>query len=234
MHRETIAIIFKKVIIYFWLLIFLMTIFIIAVNYYVLSFSKSDYYYNVEWLDENYVGLVFWASVIWNNTPSDILRDRLKVAYKAYETNKIEKIIVSWDNSHSSYNEPVAMQKFLIELWVDEDDIYLDYAWFDTYDSLYRAREIFGVKKIVLFTQDFHLKRAMYISQKLGIKTLWVETNLQKYLNEDYNNRREVLARIKAFLEVEIFEPEPKYLWEKIEIITDEKIQDAKNKIINK
>ena len=211
-----------------------MTIFIVVINLYVLSFSKIDYYYNVDWLDENYVGLVFWASVIWNNTPSDILRDRLKVAYNAYESGKIEKIIVSWDNSHSSYNEPIAMQKFLIEMWVDEDDIYLDYAWFDTYDSLYRAREIFGVKRIVLFTQDFHLKRAMYISNKLGIETLWVETNLQKYLNENYNNRREVLARIKAFLEVDIFEAKPKFLGEKIEIITDEKIQNAKDKIINK
>jgi SanA protein len=223
----------KRKICYFWLFISLIVVFIIAVNYYVLSFSKINYYYDVDWLESNYAWLVFWASVIWNDTPSDILKDRLKVAYKAYELWKIEKIIVSWDNSHTSYNEPVAMQKYLIDLWVDEDDIYLDYAWFDTYDSIYRAREIFGVNKIVLFTQDFHLKRAMYISHKLWIETLWVETNLQKYKGEEYNNRREIFARIKAFLEVEIFNSKPKYLWDKIEIITDEKIQDAKNQIIN-
>ena len=222
----------KKKIAYWFLILFIVVTIIVAINFHVLNYSKINYYYDVEWLEKNYVWLVFWASVYQNWTPSDILKDRLKVAYKAYSLWKIEKIIVSWDNSHSSYNEPVAMQKYLLSIWVDIDDIYLDYAWFDTYDSIYRAREIFWVKQIVLFTQDFHLKRAMYISNKLWIKTLWVETNLQKYLNESYNDRREVLARIKAFIEIEIFKPKPKYLWDKIEIITDEKIQDAKNKLI--
>ena len=224
----------KRKIAYFWLFIFLIVIFIIAVNYYVLSFSKINYYYDVDGLENNYIWLVFWASVIWKYTPSDILKDRLKVTYKAYKSWKIEKIIVSWDNSHSDYNEPVVMQKYLIGLWVDVDDVYLDYAWFDTYDSLYRAKEIFWVRKIVLFTQSFHLKRAMYISQKLWIETLWVETNLQRYSGEDYNNRREIFARIKAFLDVEILNSKPTYLGDTIEIITDEKILDAKKKIIDK
>lgn len=207
---------------------------ITMINFHVLSFSKVNYYYDIDWLEKKYVWLVFWASVLQNWTPSDILKDRLKVAYKAYIAWKIEKIIVSWDNSHLSYNEPVGMQKYLIDMWVDVDDIYLDYAWFDTYDSIYRAREIFGVNEIVLFTQDFHLKRAMYISRKLWMDPYWVETNLQKYINEDYNNRREILARIKAFIEIEIFKPKPRYLGDKIEIITDEKIQDAKNKMITR
>ncbi len=202
------------------------------INIYVLNYSKTGYYYNVESLGKNYTGLVFGASVIRNNTPSDILKDRLKVVYSAYLRWKIEKIIVSWDNAVLNYNEPVVMQNYLISLWVDEDDIYLDYAGFDTYDSLYRAKEIFGVKKIVLFTQDFHLKRAMYISKKLWIQTLWVETNLQVYLNDNYNKRREVLARIKAFIEVELIKPSPRYLGEKIKIITDEKIDKAKQKIL--
>ena len=222
----------RKKIGYTFLALSLIIVIIAVINFHVLNYSKLNYYYDIEWLENKYVWLVFWASVLKNWTPSDILKDRLKVAYKAYNTWKIEKIIVSWDNSHKNYNEPLWMQKYLMKLWVDEDDIYLDYAWFDTYDSIYRSREIFGVNEIVLFTQDFHLKRAMYISNKLWIKTFWVQTNLQKYINEDYNNRREVFARIKAFIEIEIFKPEPKFLWEKIEIISDEKIQDAKDKII--
>ena len=222
----------KRKIGYTFLFLSLVVVFITAINFHVLSYSKLNYYYDVDWLEKNYVWLVFWASVLQSWIPSDILKDRLKVAYNAYKLWKIDKIIVSWDNLQLSYNEPLAMQKYLINLWVDIDDIYLDYAWFDTYDSIYRAREIFGVNAIVLFTQDFHLKRAMYISNKLWINTLWVETNLQKYINENYNNRREIFARVKAFIEIEIFKPKPKYLWEKIEIITDEKIQDAKNKII--
>jgi len=222
----------KRKIGYTFLVLFLITVIITVINFHVLSFSKINYYYDIDGLEEKYVWLVFWASVLQDWTPSDILKDRLKVAYRAYNTWKIEKIIVSWDNSHKSYNEPVWMKKYLMGLWVDEDDIYLDYAWFDTYDSIYRAREIFGTNEIVLFTQDFHLKRAMYISNKLWIKTYWVETNLQKYINEDYNERREVFARIKAFIEIEIFKPKPKFLWDKIEIITDEKIQNAKDMIM--
>jgi len=224
----------KKIILYISLFIFLIVVFITSVNFYVLSFSNTNYYYDVDWLDREYVWLVFWASVKNNWEPSDILKDRLKVAYEAYTKEKIQKIIVSGDNSKSNYNEPVAMQKYLMSLWIDEDDIYLDYAWFDTYDSLYRAKEIFWADNLVLFTQDFHLKRAMYIASKLWLNVYWIETNLQRYMNDDYNKRREIFARIKAFLEVEIFNSEPKYLWEKIEIISDEKIQDAKSEIFER
>jgi len=124
------------------------------------------------------------------------------------------------------------MKQYLIKEWVKELDIYQDYAGFDTYDSLYRAHEIFWVDELVLFTQDFHLKRAMYISKKLWIKTYWVETNLQKYLKESYNNRREIFARIKAFFEIEIFKSKPKFLWDKVLIISDEELQKIKNGLL--
>ncbi len=221
----------KKILIYIWLFLISIVLIFVTINFYVLSFSNNNYYYDIDWLENNYVWIVFWASVLWKNTPSDILKDRLKVAYSAYESWKIKKIIVSWDNSNLNYNEPFVMQKYLIWLWIEKSDIYLDYAGFDTYDSLYRAKYVFWVESLVLFTQDFHLKRAMYISQKLWIKTYWVETNLQKYQNESYNNRRELFARIKAFLEVEILKPKPKYLWKKIEILTDEKIKEAKQQL---
>jgi len=221
----------KKIFIYIWIFIFLIVGFISTVNFYVLSFSGTNYYYKVDWLAKNYVWLVFWASIISNDVPSDILKDRLKVAYQAYSMWKIEKIIVSWATD-IGYSEPDVMKKYLIKLWVDSDDIYVDYAWLDTYDSLYRAKEIFGVNKIVLFTQDFHLKRAMYIGNKLWIETFWVETNLHKYMWYSYNNIREIFARVKAFLDVEIIDSKPKYLGDKIEIITDEKIEKAKKMIL--
>lgn len=213
-------------------IILIIVLIIIWINLYVLSFSKNNYYKSVDNLKNTYVWLVFWASVYWKNKPSDILKDRLNVAFEAYKKNKIEKIIVSWDNSISNYNEPLAMQKYLIKKWVDFDDIYLDYAWFDTFDSIYRAKEIFWIKNIVLFTQDFQLKRAMYIANKLWIEAFWVETNLHKYILDDYNNRREIFARVKAFLDVEIFKSKPKFLWDKIEIISDEKINNAKQSIL--
>ncbi|NVP17831.1 YdcF family protein [Candidatus Gracilibacteria bacterium] len=222
----------KKYFISFFVLIFLLLSFVTGVNYYVLSFSNDNYFYDVDGLDNKYIGLVFGASVINNKYPSDILKDRLKVAFEAYNNGKIKKIIVSGDNSKIDYNEPEVMKNYLIGLGVKTEDIYLDYAGFDTYDSLYRAREIFDVTEIVLFTQDFHLKRAMYIGNKLGLKVYGVETNLQKYVKENYNNRREVFARIKAFFEIEIFKNKPRYLGDKVYIIDDDKVENVKKELL--
>jgi len=192
---------------------------ILVINYWVLSFSKENFYNNIDSLPKNEVWLVFWASVKSTLEPSDILKDRLKVAIKAYVSWKIEKIIVSWDNWTKLYDEPTAMYKYLVSRWVESDDIYLDYAGFDTYDSIYRAKYLFSVEEITLFTQDFHLKRAMYLANRLGFrKVIWMQTNLQKYLAENYNNRREILARVKAFLDVEINNSKPKFLGELIDM----------------
>lgn len=186
---------------------------VLLINYWVLSFSKENISPLISSLPEVEIGLVFGASVKRNLEPSDILKDRLEVAGMAYMEWKIKKIIVSWDNSKSYYNEPVAMEQYLIKIWVKQSDIYLDYAGFDTFDSIYRAKHVFGVEKIMLFTQDFHLKRAMYISKRLWLESYGVSTNLNKYRQDWYNARREVLARVKAFLDIEINKSKPKFLW---------------------
>lgn len=224
--------VFKYLFIWFSSIILFIGLVILWINYYVLSFSNDHYYYNVDWLDEKFIGLVFWASVIWNKTPSEILKDRLKVAQKAYEEWKIKKIIVSGDNSTVSYNEPQVMKNYLISIWVKSEDIYMDHAWFDTYSSLYRARDIFWATELILFTQDFHLKRAMYLANRLWIEAFWVETNLQKYHRENYYDFREFFARIKAFLNVDIFNRKPKFLWERVYIIDDEDVEEVKRQIL--
>ena len=118
------------------------------------------------------------------------------------------------------------MYKFLVSRWVDSDDIYLDYAGFDTYDSIYRAKYLFWVKEVTLFTQDFHLKRAMYLAKRLGFKkVIWIQTNLHKYKADNYNNRREILARVKAFLDIEINNSKPIVLGELVDM---NKIQEKK------
>ena len=199
---------------------------IFLINYWVLSFSKENFYDDVNKLPQIEVWLVFWASVKSTLEPSDILKDRLKVAANAYLKWKIEKVIVSWDNGHKNYDEPTAMYKYLVSRWVDSDDIYLDYAGFDTYDSIYRAKYLFWVEEIILFTQDFHLKRAMYLAKRLWFKkVIWIQTNLQKYIAEDYNNRREVLARVKAFLDIEINNSKPIVLGELVDMT---KVQEKK------
>lgn len=213
------------------LLLFVWLLSIVAINYYVLSFSKDTLYLKVSNLPKNEVGLVFGASVINNTYPSDILKDRLKVAANAYNQWKISQIIVSWDNSKKEYNEPEVMRKYLVWLWVDNSHIHLDYAGFDTYDSLYRAKELFKVEDLTLFTQDFHLKRALYISSRLDINSVGITTNLQPYLMDKYNDRREVLARVKAFLDVEIFASEPKFLGDDLKIYPLEEIEKIKQEL---
>lgn len=219
--------IFKKIILYIFLLLISLWLVIFFINYYILSFSKKNYYNSVDKLEKKEIWIVFWASVKWWQ-PSLILKDRLDVAFEAYEKWKIEKIIVSGDNSIVTYNEPFVMKKYLLSLWVKKEDIYEDFAWFDTYDSLYRAKDIFKVNELVLFTQDFHLKRAIYIAEKLGIKAYWVSTDLRKYLRPRYNYYREIFARVKAFVEIEITKPKPKFLWDTIKIVSNEEINEIK------
>jgi len=210
-----------------WILI------IYIINIYVLWFSNQNYFTKINDLPNNEVGLVFGASVINNSRPSDILKDRLKVASEAYKAWKIQQIIVSGDNSNKNYNEPDTMKKYLIKLWVSASHIHPDYAWFDTYDTLYRARDLFFVKNITLFTQDFHLKRAMYISERLWIQAYGMQTNLQVYIADWYNKRREVLARVKAFLDIEILKSKPKFLGDPLRIPTIKEVEEAARELKN-
>ena len=196
----------KKLLYYILWFFWFILAFIVGVNFYVISFSFDDYYTSLSDIKENNLTwIVFWASIIDNKIPSNILKDRLNSAYEWYNNSIIDKIIVSGDSQNRNYNESDVMRQYLVDKWVSENDIVVDYYWLDTYDAIYRAKNVFWETDLVLFTQDFHLKRAIYISNRLWIETYWFETSIQNY-KKDYNIR-EVLARVKAFLEIEIFKP---------------------------
>ena len=201
-----------------WILIFSWILAIVLINIYVLSFSYWNIHTDTTKLQAKPVGIVFWARVFSNGQPSDILKDRLSVAISSYKTWLIDKILVSGDNWRETYDEVTTMQKYLISKGVKQDDIYLDYAWFDTFDTLYRAKHIFWVENSYLYTQEFHLKRAVYIGKRLWIETQGISTDLQDYIYTGYYNRREVLARVKAFLNVEILRSKSKYLWNPVDM----------------
>lgn len=202
---------FKKILKFLIICFIIIISFLIIINFYIVSFSKNKIFNKVKDLNETKIGLVLGASVKSNWTPSDILKDRLLSAFDAYKQSKIKKIIVSWDNSKGSYNEPQAMKDYLINLWVEKSDIFQDFAWFDTYDSIFRSREIFSANNIIIFTQEYHLYRAVYIANKLWINAVWFVSNREKYSWITKFRIREFLARIKAFLEVEILKTETKY-----------------------
>jgi SanA protein len=169
------------------------------------------------------VVIVLGAGLKPDNTPSNVLRDRLMVALALYNEGRVEKILCSGDNGQIQYDEVNAMRVWLIERKVDADDIFLDHAGFDTYDTVTRAAEIFGVTNAVIVTQDFHLPRALYIAQAKGIKAQGVSASLEQYIAQDAYRIREIPSRIKAFFEV-LFHVSPKYLGNAIEVMGDGRV----------
>ncbi len=155
--------------------------------------------------------LVFGAGLYRDGSPSAVLRDRVQTAVELYKAGKVEKLLMSGDNSTLSYNEPGAMQKYAMQLGVPEEAIVLDYAGRRTYDSCYRARTIFGVDDVLLVTQDYHLPRALYICNILGLKAVGISADRRNYRMGTYIywRLREIPATFTAFIDLYIRKPEP-------------------------
>jgi len=146
-----------------------------------------------------------------------ILRDRLDVGLDLYQKGLAPKILLSGDHGQKEYNEVQAMKDYLLNQGVPAEDIFMDHAGFDTYDSIYRARDIFQVRSAIIPTQNFHLPRAVYISKRLGLETQGIQTKL--YYPWWYRDTiRDSLARVKAYIDVEILKSKPRYLGEAIPI----------------
>lgn len=159
--------------------------------------------------------LVLGARVWESGEMSDIFKDRTQTALNLYNDGKVRKILVSGDHGQEDYDEVNAAKKYLLENNVKAEDIFLDHAGFDTYDSLYRAREIFKAESLVVVTQDFHLPRALYIANNLELEACGQSADIRSYRGEGARERREFLAKIKAWLDVS-FHSKPKYLGDEI------------------
>ena len=154
---------------------------------------------------------------IWGNSPSPMLEDRLLQAISLYKNNISAKIIMSGDHGRKEYDEVNIMKDYAIEKGVPSDNIFMDHAGFSSYESVYRAKEIFKADKIVIVTQKYHLYRALYIANQLGIEAYGVNSDPRKYAGQAYRELREILARNKDFVKC-IFKPEPTYLGEAIPV----------------
>lgn len=155
--------------------------------------------------------IVFGAGLYRDGSPSAVLRDRVQTAVELYKAGKVEKLLMSGDNSTVNYNEPGAMQKYAIQLGVPEAAIVLDYAGRRTYDTCYRAKSIFGVTDALLVTQDYHLPRALFICKILGLKTVGVSADRRNYRLGTYIywRIREIPATFSAFIDLFISKPHP-------------------------
>lgn len=194
--------------------------FILYCNFVIMHSAGERTYDTLGELPYRRVGLVLGTSkYLVGGGINKYYENRIEAAYEAYSEGKVDYLLVSGDNALMEYNEPMRMKKSLMEKGVPEERVYLDYAGFRTLDSVVRAREVFDVDEFTIISQKFQNERAVYIARSRGIEAI-------AYNAEDPGKgrvrRREMLARVKAVLDIEFLHTEPKFLGDKIYIGREE------------
>ena len=164
--------------------------------------------------------LVLGCGVRQDGSPTHMLEDRLKQAEALYKLGAAPKLLMSGDHSRTDYNEVGAMKAHAEEAGIPGEDVFMDHAGFSTYESLYRAKEIFGAEKVIIVTQEYHLYRALYIAQRMGLEAWGVSSDYRTYVGQPVREAREILARLKD-VATTVFWPDPTYLGEAIPVSGD-------------
>jgi vancomycin permeability regulator SanA len=164
--------------------------------------------------------LVLGALVRDGGKPSGILEDRLITGIQAYESGASDRLLMSGDHGQDNYDEVNAMKDYALTAGIPSENIFMDHAGFSTYESLYRARDIFQVKTVLIVTQEYHLYRALYVARALGLNAYGVAADRTTYAGMPRFEAREILARMKDFFYA-IFQPLPTYLGDVIPITGD-------------
>lgn len=176
--------------------------------------------------------VVLGCQVRSDGSPSHMLEDRLKRSIALYEAGAAPKLLMSGDHGTVTYDEVNAMKRYALEAGVPSEDVFMDHAGFSTYETVYRAKEIFGADKVIIVTQQYHLYRALYIAQALGIEAYGVAADYRQYSGQFARDLREVLARVKDF-GMSIIKPEPTYLGKAIPISGNGELTHDKNSIFS-
>lgn len=162
-------------------------------------------------LDDVNCILILGCKVHSDGQPSAMLEDRLRRGVALFQAGAAPKILMSGDHGTVTYNEVQAMKQYAIDNGVASGDVFMDHAGFSTYESIYRAKEVFQAKKIIIVTQEYHLYRALYVAQAIGIEAYGVAADYRNYSGQTARDIREILARNKDFLTA-VFKPLPTYL----------------------
>jgi len=204
---------------YIILLFVLAIIFILSIDSYV-NYTGQQYIRGTNSLEKVDAIIVLGAYVHPDGSLSNMLEDRVKSSIDIYNKGYSNKILVSGDHGHESYDEVNNMRKYLEENNIPKENIFMDHAGFNTYDSIYRAKKIFKINKAIIITQKYHLVRALYIAKNLDIEALGIASDLRTYPGSRYYRLRDVLSRLKSFIYI-LLKPEPKYLGDEIPISGD-------------
>lgn len=199
-------------------------ILVLFINFYVVGMANKRMIKDNDYSSlKNVDCILILGAGIWGDKPSPMLQDRLDEGVKLYKEGISSKIIMSGDHGREEYDEVNIMKEYAIEQGVPSEDIFMDHAGFSTYESIYRAKEIFDADNIVIVTQEYHLYRALYIAEKLDINAYGVNSDPRKYNGQTFRELREILARNKDFINC-IIKPEPTYLGESIPVSGDRNI----------
>lgn len=190
---------------------------IFSLDLYVKESVKNKIVTREEVNDLKVDAIIVLGAAIWNNQPSPMLEDRLLEGIALYDKKIASKMIMSGDHRQPNYDEVNQMKSYAILKGVASEDVFMDHAGLSTYDSIYRAKEIFGAKKVVIVSQKYHLYRALYIAKKLGIDAYGVFANPRVYAGQMMRDLREILARNKDFFKC-IVKPKSKFLGESISL----------------
>ncbi|MFC6860285.1 SanA/YdcF family protein [Zunongwangia atlantica] len=199
----------KKSILYTVILIVLGILITLGLESFIAQDTSSRIYSNVNTIPTAKTAIVLGASVHSDGQLSPILQDRVDSAIDLYKENKVEEILISGDHGSDSYNEVDAIANYLKNHGIPQDKLLLDHAGFDTYDSMYRAHNVFGIKDAIVVTQEFHLPRAIFIAKHLGLDYHGLQAKERAFKIENKIMKREKLANYKAVFEV-IFKIEPR------------------------
>lgn len=161
--------------------------------------------------------IVLGALVHQDGSLSDILQHRVMTGVELFNAGASDRLLMSGDNSRENYNESAAMKAYAVQLGVAGEKIFQDYAGFSTYETMYRARDVFQAKKVIIVTQKFHISRAVYLARSLGLEAYGVTCDRGRYRHEKLNNLRETGARVKAVYSA-VVKPKPTYLGDVIPI----------------
>lgn len=192
-----------------------------CVNWTMVRDAKSKVHAIIADAPVSSVGLVFGAGLKRDGTPSDALGDRVQTAVELYQAGKVRKLLMTGDNGSSDYDEVTAMKRYAVARGVPASDVVLDYAGFRTYDSCYRAKDIFMVMDVIAVSQAFHLPRILYLCQARGIVTAGMVADKRDYSGERSWAVREFIARTITWIEVNITRPEPRFLGKKEPIFSE-------------
>jgi vancomycin permeability regulator SanA len=182
------------------------------------STGSSGIYDNPVAVPRAPVAIVFGAGLTSDGRPSPMLADRVDAAVALYREGRVDRILMTGDNSRESYDEVTAMKARAVALGVPTGRVNLDYAGFRTYDSCYRARAIFGIESAVLVTQGYHLPRALYLARSFGIEASGLAAGRDRYPRQDYYNLREFVALAASWYEMNVTRPLPRYLGDPVDL----------------